>query len=270
MKNTLKEKMKKGPVFGMTIGSGTPAFVEALGMLGYDFVFIDVEHNPRDVTHSDVKEMILSARLVGLSPLVRVTRPDEIEIRKAFELGAEGVIVPHVHNKEEMEICIRGAKFPPFPNGRRGMDIQVRSAGYGLADFGDKDYIDYSNETELVIPMFEDFEFEDNIEEIFSVPGIDAVNFGPADYSMSLNNRTFYDIDQDHVVSALNKLTDYCNPRGIGVMAPSVPVNYEKTKRLIELGCNMIIMSGDFNNFTNMLIQMKKDIVDRAKEEMNL
>ena len=90
--NHLKEIMKKRPVFGMTVYTGSPAVIEALGHFGFDFAFIDAEHTPMSVT--ELKDCVMAARQTGVSPLVRVTRPDEIEIRKALEMGAEGVIIP--------------------------------------------------------------------------------------------------------------------------------------------------------------------------------
>lgn len=108
--NHLKEKMAKGPVYGMTIYTGSPAVIEAAGQFGLDFVFIDAEHTGFEV--GTLKECIMAARLKAISPLVRVSRPDEIQIRKALELGAEGVIIPHVRNRADAEICVRGAKFP--------------------------------------------------------------------------------------------------------------------------------------------------------------
>ena len=126
--NHLKEVMAKRPVFGMTIYSGCPQFVELLGYAGFDFAFIDAEHCPWETTA--LRDAVLAARSTGVSPLVRVTKPDMIEIRKALEMGAEGVIVPHVRTIEEMEICVKGAKFPPL--GRRGFDVNVRAAQYGF------------------------------------------------------------------------------------------------------------------------------------------
>ena len=92
--NHLKEVMKERPVFGVTIYSGCPQFIELLGYAGFDFAFIDAEHCPWEPTA--LKDAVLAARTVGVSPLVRVTKPDMIEIRKALEMGAEGVIIPHV------------------------------------------------------------------------------------------------------------------------------------------------------------------------------
>lgn len=258
MKNTLKEKMKTRPVFGMTIYSGSPAVVEALGHIGFDFVFIDAEHSPMEVT--DLREIILAARLAGISPLVRVTRPDEIEIRKALEMGAEGVIVPHVRNKEEAEICVRGAKFPPI--GRRGYDATVRSANYGFANYSASEYIENSNNTELVIPMAEDFEFMDNIDEIFDVEGLDVINFGPADYALSKNIRVFYDMNQEDVQKAMTEISGRCKDKNIGLMAPAVPPTKENIEALIARGVNMVICGSDMYNYQNAASNIKKNAID--------
>lgn len=256
MKNVLKEKMKERPVFGMTICSGSPAIIEMLGYTGLDFVFIDSEHNPRAVT--DLGELILAARYVGISPLVRVTKPDEVEIRKALEMGAEGVIVPHIKTKEEMEICVRGAKFPP--KGRRGLDFGVRSSGYGFEQYDGSSYIAYSNDTELVIPMDEDYEFTDNMNELMAVEGIDAVNFGPADYSSSLCLKSGYDINQPEVSQALAELRKRCAPKGIGIMAPANPPTLANITNLVSKGVNMIIMSSDYNLWGDSVRCIRQEI----------
>lgn len=255
MNNYLKEKMKKGPVFGMTICSGSPAIVEMLGYCGLDFAFIDSEHNPRAVT--DLGELILAARFAGVSPLVRVTKPDEVEIRKALEMGAEGVIIPHIKTRAEMELCVRGAKFPP--EGRRGLDFGVRSSGYGLAEY-DTSYKEYSNATELVIPMDEDFEFTERMDELMSVPGIDAINFGPADYSSSLNLKSGYSIEEPEVSAALEALRAAAEPRNIAIMAPVNPPSFENAQKLIARGVNMIIMSSDYNIWNDSVRNIKEEI----------
>lgn len=257
--NTLKEKMKTRPVFGMTIYTGSPAIVEALGLNGYDFAFIDAEHCPWEVT--SLREVILGARQTGVSPLVRITKPDEIEIRKVFEMGAEGVIIPHVRTFEEMQLCVRSAKFPPL--GRRGYDSTVRSAGYGFANFDASKYIEYSNSTELVIPMAEDFEFVDDLEAIMSVPGVDAINFGPADYALSKNIRIFYDMKQPDVQDAMAKISLHTTKLGMGLMAPAVPPTSENVDNLISKGVNMLIMGSDMFNFQSTISNILKSVISK-------
>ena len=259
--NHLKETMKERPVFGMTIYSGCPQFIELLGYAGFDFVFIDAEHCPWETT--SLNDAVLAARSVGISPLVRVTKPDMIEIRKALEMGAEGVIVPHVRTLEEMKICVSGAKFPPL--GRRGFDVNVRAAQYGF-DMDGVEFYEEANRTELVIPMAEDFEFTDQLDEMLAVPGVDAINFGPADFSMSLNCKTntsggnsFYDLNDSPADIAMKDIIAKARPKGIGVMAPAVPPTYENAKRLVDKGVNMVIMGNDFGNYGAALKSIREE-----------
>lgn len=256
LENKLKETMKQRPVFGMTICSGSPAIIEMLGYGGLDFAFIDCEHNSNEV--GNCRELILAARLAGVAPLVRVTKPDEVEIRKALELGAEGVIIPHIKTVSEMECCVRGAKFPP--DGRRGLDFGVRSAGYGLREYEGSNYRKYSNDTELVIPMMEDFEFTEHMDELMAVPGIDAINFGPADLSNSLCLESGYSMHEPEILSALTKLREHCQPKGIGIMAPVNPPTMENAMDLIKLGVTMVIMSSDFNIWNSSVRSIRTEI----------
>lgn len=257
-KNTLKEKMKQRPVFGMTIYSNGPQFVECLGYAGFDFAFIDAEHCPWEVTA--LRETILAARISGVSPLVRVTEPGMIEIRKVLEMGAEGVIVPHVRTLEDMQLCVRAAKFPPM--GRRGFDTNIRAAQYGM-NLSGVDYYTEANETELVIPMAEDFEFLDNLDQLMTVEGIDAINFGPADYSMSINCNSFYDLKDSPADEAMKKIIAQARPKGVGVMAPAVPPTYENAKSLIDKGVNMVIMGNDFGSYMGALKAIKAETLDK-------
>lgn len=258
MKNTLKEKLKKGPVFGIQIMSGSPAAVEVLAMNHYDYALLDAEHTPVDVT--DLREMVLAARLRGISPIVRVTGPNAVEIRKAFEMGAEGVIIPHIKTREEMEYCVSSAKFPPL--GRRGYDCAVRSAGFGAGGYDADKYLSYSNETELVIPMAEDFEFMENIDEILSVSGVDAVSFGPADFALSKNIRVFYKMDMPEVAQALREITQKASARGIHVMAPALPAVPEVVSSMSDAGVDMLTVGTDLGRLNESLAQTKRAVID--------
>ncbi len=260
LRNTLKEKMAKGPVFGMTLYSNFPPLVECLGYYGFDFAFIDAEHCPWEVTA--LREAVLAARFAGVSPLVRVTRPDMIEIRKALEMGAEGVIIPHVRTKEDAELCVRAGKLPP--KGRRGFDMTVRSARYGVG-VDNLAYIQHSLETEMIIPMAEDFEFTDNLDEILSVEGLDAINFGPADYSMSTNSPTFYDMEGQSTDQVLQQIVRKAAPRGIGIMAPALPPTLENARALIDKGVNMLIMGSDMFHMQNALGQIAGNVIEKLR-----
>ena len=134
---TLRERMKKGPVFGITCFTGAACAVETIGNYGYDFVYLDLEHCTLDGPNN-MEKLIMAAKLAGIPSVVRVTSTDEVEIRKVLEMGAEGVVVPHTRTAEDVHEIIKGAKFPPM--GRRGGEPCVRSPNFGGPGFPWNEY----------------------------------------------------------------------------------------------------------------------------------
>ena len=259
---TLKEKMQEGPVFGLACYTGAVCAVEAMGNWGYDFVYLDLEHCPLDGPNN-IEKLIMGAKLAGISPLVRVSCVDEVQIRKVLEMGADGVIIPHVRTKEDVREVLHNAKFPPM--GRRGGESCVRSAGFGGPDFSWSRYTEKSNEDTMVILMDEDFEFTENIDEILDIPGIDAVNFGPIDYSLSVGAPVGYSTDDQRVEDAFNRLAEKSREKNINIMCPVVPATVENMESAISKGINMLILGNDMHYFQSALKDIKTGAVDPIK-----
>lgn len=238
----LKEKLKKGPVFGITCYTGMASVVECIGRWGYDFVYLDLEHSTIDGM-CNMERLILAAKHADVSPVVRVSGVHDSEIRQILEMGAEGVVVPHCRTKEDVEKIIANAKFPPI--GRRGGESNVRAAGFGVNGFSWDAYTKQSNEDTMIIPMDEDFEFTDNIEEILDSGSIDAVNFGPIDYALSVGASVGYKITDERVDYGYKRLREETQKRGIGIMAPVVPSQESDLKAAIDRGINMLILGND-------------------------
>lgn len=172
----------------------------------------------------------------GVSSVVRLTGTDEVDIRKVLEMGAEGVVIPHVRTRQDAREIVRAAKFPP--QGRRGAESNVRAAAYGGPGIQRPDYIARSNDESLIIPMAEDFEFADNVDDILSVGGIDAINFGPIDYSLSAGLPIGYKIDHPSLYDAYQKIETRARAKGIGIMCPVVPPTQENARDMIAKGVN--------------------------------
>lgn len=253
---TLKEKMKKGPVFGMACFTGVPCVIQNIGNYGLDFIYLDLEHTPW-MLGSDFEKQIMAAKLSGISILVRMADSDEVSIRKVLEWGADGVVIPHCKTKEEALKCVEAAKFSPM--GRRGGESNVRAANYGGPGFNWNDYMAQQNRDTLVIPMDEDYEFTQNIDEILSVPGVDAVNFGPLDYSVSLNLPVGYAMGEE-VKEAFKTLVTKAKAKGIGRLGPVIPPTKQAIEKAIEDGYNMLILGNDMWHFQNAL----KNMMDTA------
>jgi 4-hydroxy-2-oxoheptanedioate aldolase len=242
-RDKLNAKLRSNQVtYGVTLYSGSCAAVEIAANWGVDFAFIDAEHTAVNID-SHMEKLILTAQLSGIAPLIRVRGTNQWDIRKTLELGAAGVIVPQVGTADEARQIVRAAKFPPI--GRRGGDASVRAAGFGGPNFKWSTYMESENKNAIIIPMAESYEFFDNIDEILEVEGLDVINFGPADYSISRQIPIDYSMSNPEVNDKLDELIEKCHARNIKVMAPCIPPDKENAERLAKKGVDMIIMGND-------------------------
>ncbi|MEO8537733.1 MAG: aldolase/citrate lyase family protein [Betaproteobacteria bacterium] len=165
------------PLLGMFVGMPAPSLVEMCGHAGVDFVIIDNEHGPAGLESTE--HMLRAARASGVIPVVRTLEPD---ILRVLDVGASAIQVPQVNSAEQARRIVAAAKYPPV--GTRGAAFSTRAAGYGF--FGGERHITDSNTGTAVVIMTETREALGKLDEILSVPGVDAVFFGPNDLSFSL------------------------------------------------------------------------------------
>lgn len=258
---TLKEKMKHGPVFGMACFTGATCVIETIALSGLDFIYLDLEHTNYMLDEAFEKQ-IMAAKLHDISILVRMADDNEVAIRKVLEWGADGVVIPHCKTAQMARNAVEGAKFAPL--GRRGGETNVRAAQFGYKDFDWNAYIKQQNEDTLVIPMDEDWEFTDNMDEILNVEGIDAVNFGPVDYAVSKSLKIGYTMG-DEVKAAFDKLVVKCREKGLGVLGPVIPPTKENLDAQIAAGYNMIIVCNDMWLFQKGLRDMMNNEIEDAR-----
>ncbi|MBI4584035.1 MAG: hypothetical protein HY717_08435 [Planctomycetes bacterium] len=209
--NKLKGILSVGQVtFGFVMHTATPAFVEIGGRAGFDFVLIDTEHGLYDL--GSAGDLIRAARGVDLTALVRVLKNEPELIMKALDLGGQGVIVPHVGSRDDALLAVEAAHLGP--GGRRGACPLVAAADFGLVNW--RQFQRQSNENTLVIPLIEDLEGTERIDEILSVPGIDIIFIGPFD--MSVSGGFEGDMKHPEVMKGLDRVLAACQKRGVPVM----------------------------------------------------
>ena len=176
--NPLKKKFaSRQPTTGLWVTLESPTITEIAVTLGLDWVVIDAEHG-----HLDFKEILEHIRATRNSttvPLVRIQEVEQGLIKRVLDLGAGGILVPQIYSPEEVARAVRFAKYPPW--GQRGVGGE-RATRWGL---GLKTDTVAANSETLVIPLMETVSAGQCIEEICDIPGVDAIQFGPADYSAS-------------------------------------------------------------------------------------
>jgi 4-hydroxy-2-oxoheptanedioate aldolase len=254
----MKEKLYSGKaVYGISIASRNPVFVEMAGYSGFDFVFIDTQHVPigSDLT---LENLIRAAEASNIVPIVRVKENEEFFIRCALEAGAKGVVIPRVSCKEDAIKAVNAAKFPPA--GTRHGNPSVRAAKWGC-NFDWDTYVKKNNEEILIIPLVEDKKGIDNLKEIIAVEGVNALSYGPTDYALSLGLNLNYDYDNPVVDEAFQKCLKLAREKGIPVIDSFQPVTSEKSQKLCEMGMNFQLVGSD----KGILSKGLKSIIDELK-----
>jgi 4-hydroxy-2-oxoheptanedioate aldolase len=178
----MKEALADGePLLGTFSTSGSPVMVETIGHAGMDFVVLDCEHAAVSPYGGELATLIRTAWSAGVSPVVRVTWNDPGQILKVLDMGASAVIVPHVNTAEEAAAAVAAAHHHPI--GRRSATPAVMASRQGLTEWP-RHYGRSQRET-VVVPLIEESEGVENIEEIAAVPNLGGIFFGPFDLAVS-------------------------------------------------------------------------------------
>ncbi len=179
IKNATRAKLKAGQVvYGFRMDFSSAPVVESLGDTGYDFVYFDLEHVP--MSEESCLEMIRTAEMVGLTPLVRVPSGNPGMVQRLLDSGVLGIIFPHCNTRQEAVAAVEMVKFPP--EGHRG----IAGRSLSLSRMSVADYVREANRETLVIAMIEEKEALDNLDDILTVAGLDVLFIGRLDLSLSL------------------------------------------------------------------------------------
>lgn len=181
--NATKRKLRAGQVaLGVFIGIGAPRLVELCGLAGFDYVLIDAEHGPIDV--SGCEDMIRAAEVVGVTPIVRVPENHDKTILRYLDIGAQGIMVPQVNSKVDAERAVKAIKYAPL--GHRGL-AAARSAAYGQAT-SLSEYVRRANNETMLFAQIEHVKALEHLDEILAVEEIDVIELGTADLSQSMGH----------------------------------------------------------------------------------
>ena len=178
-KNTLKQKLNDGEsTVGPFVGFPSPAMVETMGWMGFDFVVIDCEHGPMDFETAE--HMIRAAELSGTTAILRIGLNEQQHIQRYMDAGAAGVMIPLINNAADGKKVVDAVKYPPM--GKRGA-FAGRNANFGIQSMAE--YIKESNEETFVSLQIETPEGIKNADEIIATDNADAIFLGPGDLSVN-------------------------------------------------------------------------------------
>ena len=178
--NQFKERVRRGEkMYGSHVFMSDPCLCDIIGRLGYDFIWIDMEHCYS--SYKDVLNHITAAHGAGVAAVVRVPQDDLTATKKVLEMGPDGIIFPMVRTAEEANRLIASTLYPPY--GTRGYGPMAANQ-YGIIsgkEFATTGHLDLCRFIQL-----EHKDAIDNLEEITKNEFIDGYIFGPCDLSASI------------------------------------------------------------------------------------
>ena len=191
--NLLRQILSEGrPSLSTRLSSLWPTFTEALGSTGhYDYVEILAEYAPLSLL--DMENVARAAELHGMATMLKLDFENRgFVAQKAVGAGFQALLFADCHNAEEVRQCVQFVKpDTPMHGGRFGYPAR-RFIGY-QPNLSQMDHAKRLSEVVVAI-MIEKSSAVDEIEAICAVPGVDMVQFGPSDFSMSSGfNRGDYD-----------------------------------------------------------------------------
>src|SRR5215475_12741235 len=162
-------------VYGLWVTLESPSISEMAVALGLDWIVVDAEHG-----HLDWKEILEHVRAAVRSDTVVLVRVAELNggfIKRALDIGADGIVIPWIETAEQLKQAVAFARFPP--EGVRGIGAE-RATAWGQCFV---QHTQEANENVLVVPIIESVTGGKSIQALAQVDGVELVLLGPADYS---------------------------------------------------------------------------------------
>ena len=213
----------------------TPIATEVLIGAGFDFLVVDAEHAPNNVTTVATQLQVIDAS--PASAVVRVPWNDMVLIKRYLDIGAQSLLIPFVESEEEATKAVSYTRYPP--DGVRGVATCHRANRFGRVT----DYLARASEEICVLVQVETAKALENLEGIAAVDGIDGVFIGPSDLAASMGH--LGNPSHPELQAAFSEVPTRLAASGkpAGILTPSE----ELARRYIEFGFNWVAVGNDLS-----------------------
>ena len=212
-----------------------PWLSEVVGRVGYDCIWLDLEH--RAYGYDVIDPISLACRATGIDLMVRVWKTGYGSPMQALEFGANGLMVPHCRSGEEARQWAEWVRFPPL--GKRGFDGVGADADHGLAD--PLEHLKHGNQEVFLALQIEDAEALEHVEEIAAVDGVDLLFVGPGDLSISLGAP--FQFDNPALIAAYERVDRAV--RKVGKWWGTTAGSPEAAQKALDRGARMVTGGAD-------------------------
>ncbi|MBA3597129.1 MAG: 2-dehydro-3-deoxyglucarate aldolase [Methylibium sp.] len=236
--NRLRADLLAGKrLIGCWCSLANPITTEVLGVAGFDWVLLDGEHSPNDVTTFIPQLMALKDS--PSAPVVRPSWNNAVEIKRLLDAGFYNFLIPFIESADEARRAVAATRYPP--QGIRGVSVAQRSNRYGTVP----GYLAGINEQICVMAQIESREGLAAVAEIAAVDGIDCVFIGPSDLAAGLGHlgNAAHPEVQAAIASVIDAARAYS--KAVGILAPVEA----DARRYMEMGVSFVGVGSDLGVF---------------------
>ncbi len=211
---------------GLWCSLASPIAAEILAGAGFDWILIDGEHAPNDI--STLLPQLQAMRGGTAEPVFRVPWNEPVIIKRALDVGARSLLIPFVQNVEEARKAVAATRYPPL--GIRGVAVTLRATDYGRI----QGYHRNAHLDTCVLVQLETKAALKEIEAVAAVEGVDGIFIGPSDLAAAfghLGNPKHPDV-QAAIKDAGARI------RAAGKSAGIPAANADDAEALFDLGFN--------------------------------
>src|SRR5215208_3228546 len=206
---------------------------ETMAHAGWHALTIDMQHGVVD--YDAALAMLTAISTTSVAPVVRVPWLDPGIIMKMLDAGAYAIICPMVNTREDAERFVSAMRYPPQGSRSFGPIRALLHAG--------PDYPQHANATVIAFAMIETRQALDNLDQILSVEGLDAVYIGPADLSLALGCRPVFDDVDPPIAQAIEHILAKAGEHGVVPCIHNATPEY--ALRMIEKGFRFVTIASD-------------------------
>ncbi len=251
----LREKLQNDEsVYGLWVTLESPSITEMAVALGVDWVVIDAEHG-----HLDWRDIVAHVRTTVRSSTVVLVRVAELNsglIKRALDIGADGVVVPWIETADQLREAISFARYPL--EGLRGIGAERATCwGQSLVE-----HTALANDHVLVVPILETIQTVSQVYEMGQVDGAELFFFGPADFSSTAGARGQWEGPgvAEHILAMKDSLCQAGKKCGV------IATNLENLVARRRQGFQMIGLGTD----TGLLLRSLKSALDAVGRDRPL
>ena len=240
LRNAARERLDAGELaLGVILRQArTVDIAPAMKACGYDWLFLDLEHNSMDL--DTAVQIAVAALAAGIAPVARVPSGQLWLATRFLDGGGLGIVMPHVDTPEEAQRIAEALRYPPL--GHRSVAGGLPHFGYekvGLAET-----CAAINGATLLVVMLETPTAIANAEAIAAVPGIDCLLIGTNDLAMELGIPGGF--ADERIAAAYQSVCDACRAHGkfagIGGVAEEALL-----RRFIGMGVRVVLPGSDLS-----------------------